>query len=258
MVIPMGDGIDDGLSDGVRRELIGWGRSYACRAGTYGTIDLCQYEIPHLVGLFEEVATIDLHGGKRTTVFPAMAVNAFGLSCLMEKVGEAGILLPADLLFENGTRLEGENLAGGDGEGVTGLGVATDPVVLLVDDELAESCYLDFLTGGKSILDDVQDGLHHLLGFFPLEPADVTNFFDEVFFGHGRNFYHEWMDYGKGEWRQYPFRNLAASSLLAICTASNNFLSGKKCSFCRSRPSPILPQDRTSTGPKRPGTTEIE
>lgn len=100
-------------------------------------------------------------------------------------------LLPVQLLLKNDTRLEGENLAGSNGERLSGLGVATGPVVLLVDDELAETGNLDLLAGGKRFLDDFEDGLHHPLGLFPLEIADVTYFFDNVSFGHGRDFYHE-------------------------------------------------------------------
>lgn len=100
-------------------------------------------------------------------------------------------LLPVELLLENDTRLEGEDFAGGNGEWFAGLGVATGPVLLLVDNKLAEPGDLDLLAGGKRILDDFEDGLHHPFGFFPLEPADVTDFFDEVTFGHGRSFYHE-------------------------------------------------------------------
>ena len=100
-------------------------------------------------------------------------------------------LLPVEFLLEDDTRLEGENLAGGDGEGFTGLRVATGTIVLLIDDELAETGDLDVLAGGKRFLDDVQDGLHHTLGLFPLEITDVANFFDNVSFGHGRDFYHE-------------------------------------------------------------------
>jgi len=46
------------------------------------------------------------------------------------------MLLPAELLLENDARLEGEELAGGDGEWFAALGVATLSVVLLVDNKI--------------------------------------------------------------------------------------------------------------------------
>ncbi len=75
----------------------------------------------------------------------------------------------AEFLLEKGTWLEGVDLAGGYDERFAGLGIAPYPIVLLVDDELAEAGKLDFLTSSKSLLDDIQNGLHYLFRFFSRE-----------------------------------------------------------------------------------------
>jgi hypothetical protein len=92
------------------------------------------------------------------------------------------------LLLKENARLEGEDLAGGNGEGFPGLGVTAEPVVFLVDNELAEAGDLDFLSGCKGILHNIKEGIHNLLGLFSLEVAVGTDVFDKVFFGHGMLF----------------------------------------------------------------------
>lgn len=108
------------------------------------------------------------------------------LSLYLAILRNAGTSLPVQLLLKENARLEGKNLTGGDCEGFAGLGVAPRSVVFLVDDELAEAGYLDFFTGSKGILQDVQYGLHDLLGFFSLDVTGGTDVFDKVFFGHSR------------------------------------------------------------------------
>lgn len=110
---------------------------------------------------------------------------------MKQELGEAETLLPVDFLLEKDARLEGEDLAGGDGEGFPGLGVAAEPIMLLVDDELAEAGDFNLLPGGQGFLYDVQKVLHDFFGLFSLEVAVGTDVFDKVFFGHGRDSYHE-------------------------------------------------------------------
>jgi hypothetical protein len=79
MVIAVGDGVDDGLSDGIGREFVGGGSGDAVLAGADGTVDLREDEITGLIGLLEEVAAIDLLRGERAAVFGAVTENALGL-----------------------------------------------------------------------------------------------------------------------------------------------------------------------------------
>jgi len=98
---------------------------------------------------------------------------------------------PVDFLLENRTRLEGEDLPGGDSDGFASLGIAAFPVLLLVHDEFAETGNLNLFSGRQSFLDDLQDGFYEFFGFFPRNNTTGTDVFDEFFFGHGKNFYHE-------------------------------------------------------------------
>jgi len=50
-----------------------------------------------------------------------------------------GTSVPVYFLFEEDTWLEGENLAGSNGERFAGLRITPGPVLLLVDNELAEA-----------------------------------------------------------------------------------------------------------------------
>ncbi len=86
--------------------------------------------------------------------------------------------VPVYFLLEKDAWFECEELAGGNSEGFTGLGIAPVPVVLLVDNELAESGDLDLFPSDKGLLHDVQDGLHDLLGLFSLEVAGESDIFD--------------------------------------------------------------------------------
>lgn len=114
------------------------------------------------------------------------------------------MLLPVDFLLEESARFEGENLAGGDGEGFAGLGIAPRAVAFLLHDELAEAGEFDFLTGGQRFLDDVQDGRHDRFGFFSLEVAICSNVFYQVLFCHGMDFYHKTAGKGKRETLKGP------------------------------------------------------
>src|SRR5205807_1373578 len=73
VVIAMGNGIDDGFGDGVGRQFIGGGGGDADGAGAHGAVDFREDEVPGLVGLLEEVAAVNLLGGKRAAVFSAVA-----------------------------------------------------------------------------------------------------------------------------------------------------------------------------------------
>lgn len=99
-------------------------------------------------------------------------------------------LLAVDFLTQESARFEGENLAGGNGKWFAGLGIAAGTVTLLLNTELAETGEFNFLTRSQGFFNDVQNGLNDLLGFFSLEVAVCSNVFYQVFFCHGKDFYH--------------------------------------------------------------------
>ena len=86
MVIAVGDGVDDRLSDGVRRKFVGGRCSDAGSTGADGAVDLAKHEIPGLIGLVEEIAAVHLQGGKRAAVLRAVAVDALGLGGAVESL----------------------------------------------------------------------------------------------------------------------------------------------------------------------------
>ena len=142
-------------------------------------------------------------------------------------------LFPVYFLFEERTRLEGEDLAGGNGERFAGLGISPCPVALLLDDKLAEAGEFYFFTGGQRFLYDVQYGLHNLFGFFSLKVAVGSNVFYQFFFCHRKDFYHKRQGKGKRETSEGPLLTtglpedalklyffLAAGFFFFACTAS--------------------------------------
>lgn len=131
----------------------------------------------------------------------------------LEKISAGKALLSVDFLPEEGTWFEGENFSGCDGKRFAGLRIAPGPVALLLHDEFAEAGKLDFLTGCQGFLDNVQDGLHNCFSFFSLEVAVGANVFYQVFFCHGKDFYH--ISHGKGK-RESPEGPLYGSNLPEI------------------------------------------
>lgn len=98
----------------------------------------------------------------------------------------SGTSIPVDVLLEQRARLEGKDLACGNGEGFAGLGITSSPVVLLLNDKLAEAGNFDFLAGSQGLLDDIKNGLHDLFRFFFQEITLLLNVVYQVFFCHGK------------------------------------------------------------------------
>ncbi len=116
-----------------------------------------------------------------------------------EKISVVGALLPVDFLSEEGTRFEGENFAGNNGERLAGLRISPGPVAFLLNNKLAEAGKFDFLAGSQGFLDDGQNGLNDPFSFFSLKVAVDSNIFYQVFFGHRMDFYHKSHGNGKKE-----------------------------------------------------------
>lgn len=132
-------------------------------------------------------------------------------------------LLAVDFLAQESAWFEGKDLAGGNGERFTGLGIAPGTVTFLLNNELAETGKFNFLTRSQGFFDDVQNGLNDLFGFFSLEVAVCSNVFYQVFFCHGKDFYHISLANSK---RESPEGPLYGSNLPELIVKSYFFFAG--------------------------------
>src|SRR5262245_15981667 len=88
-------------------------------------------------------------------------------------------------VFENLTRLEGEDTAGADRDLLARLRVATDARVLVAHDEIAEAGNLDFLAALQRFFDGIEHRLDDFGGLLLRKPADLlVDVLDDVRLGH--------------------------------------------------------------------------
>lgn len=68
VVVAVGNGVDNRFGHSIRREFVGGRRGDAGGTGADGAVDLGENEVARLIGLFEQVAAINLLGGKGALV----------------------------------------------------------------------------------------------------------------------------------------------------------------------------------------------
>src|SRR5262249_16569331 len=91
-----------------------------------------------------------------------------------------------DALLETLARLERQDLARGDLNGVAGLGIAPPPRRLATNPEMSEPDALHVLTLFEAAKDDVEDRLADRPGLALAQPVRGHGV-DEVVLGHGGN-----------------------------------------------------------------------
>ena len=87
VIIAMGNGVDNGLTNCIGRKFVSGGGNIAFRAGTHSTVDFGQHKVAGLISLFKKVSGVNLLGAKRTAIASTVTMDAFCLGGTVKPLG---------------------------------------------------------------------------------------------------------------------------------------------------------------------------